>query len=101
MHYTPEQIKEKINYLRVDEIMERFDFEKVHEYMVATDWKWIGEVPDLNKIKTKAYSLLMQAVDEFYKTQQPYGNIGTGGFMVYYFPWGMELVFKLEYSSTW
>lgn len=104
MNYTTEEsidsIRQKINYGKVDEIMNGFDFNIVHDYMVKTDWKWIDKVPTLEEIKAQAQNLLFRAVDEYVKTKQPFGNIGTGGFMVYYFPWGMELVFKLEYRST-
>lgn len=99
--YTEDQIKENISYLKADQVYENFDFEKVHQHMVATDWKWRDKVPTLQEIKSTAYSLLLNAVEEYYKTNRPYGNIGTGGFMVYYFPWGMELTFKLTWNNSY
>ena len=39
---------------RIDEVMDWFDFEKVHKAMVLFDWEWfslkaVPEVPDLRK----------------------------------------------------
>lgn len=37
----------------VDEIMDNFDFEKVHKVMVALNWGWHGNgVPGLSDIKS-------------------------------------------------
>lgn len=51
---------EKERYLqeRIDEVMDWFDFEKVHKAMVALNWEWIGvgvpEIPDMRK-KVREY----------------------------------------------
>jgi hypothetical protein len=105
MHTTQTEIEAKINYSIVDDIIARFDFVKVHGTMLSAGWVWDnrGEisVPTPSEIKLTAIYLLNRAVSEFMKTGIPYGNIGTGGLMVTYFPWGMELSFRLEYSANY
>ena len=83
-----------------DEIMRSFNFEKVHEHMVATDWKWFNgrdtEVPDMEDLRVTARSLLSRAI---YETA-PVTNVGTGGFMVYKLPWGLRLAFELSSKNS-
>lgn len=96
MNFTKEQIDAKINTSQIQYILEHFNFEKVHEHMVQTGWKWIGKIPEFRELSQTAERLLYEAVADYEKTGRPYGNIGTGGFMVYYFPWGLELIFRIE-----
>lgn len=63
---------------QIDEIMDNFDFDRVHKMMVAVDWKWgSGEdaaVPDKVKLRQTARYLLQRVVsDELY-------GLCTGGF---------------------
>ena len=51
----------------IDEIMNNFNFEKVHKTMTLLDWKWYqpdfkSEVPNLEKIKVLAISHLKGAL---------------------------------------
>jgi len=75
----------------IEDIMENFNFEAVHRYMVDTDWKWVTstypenrgipfnnkqlkeEVPTLEKIKSVAKALLMNC---------EIGDTCFGGFVV-------------------
>lgn len=59
----------------IDEIMDCFDFAKVHTCMVALDWQWVGRgVPEELEIRQRARQLLRECVER---------NIGgTGGFEV-------------------
>lgn len=81
---------------QVGQIIDRFDFQKVHDYMILTGWKWRGETPTLNDIKGTATVLLRSAA----ASSEEVLSTGTGGFRVYKFPWGMELVFAMETKAT-
>jgi len=81
--------QENIN--QVADIVKRFDFNKVHDYMQKTGWKWRDEVPQIEEIKMTATRLLLEAVE----SSDEFLSSGTGGFRVYKFPWGLELVFAL------
>ena len=50
----------KLTKKQITKLMERFDFEKVHNHMVATDWKWSSceGVPTMDQIKETALQLL-------------------------------------------
>lgn len=78
------------------EIMENFDFAKVHDYMVAKDWKWAHSdgsyrTPTIEELKSTADMLLNKLVwvgDTSY--------VATGGFHAIKFDWGMKLFFAIE-----
>lgn len=70
---------------RVDEIILHFDFQKVHDVMEMLDWKWaswydededqhINEVPSVYALRTRAYQMLLDAVEK--------NCGGSGGFEV-------------------
>lgn len=84
---------------KADEIMNSFDFERVHKHMVNHDWKWYqdGELrtPNLEEIEVQARRLLTSAI----WNETPTVNCGTGGFMVYKMPWGLSLTFQLDSCS--
>lgn len=64
----------------VNEIMDWFDFEKVHKTMRVLRWKWSGTeegVPLLGEIKQRARQLLVQSIEEN-------TTISTGGFRATY-----------------
>jgi hypothetical protein len=66
--------------MSIKSIMKEFDFEKVHEYMVATDWKWSmdkGEtrVPTVKEMKKWAKDLLKTLRDDPEIT-----SLSSGGF---------------------
>ena len=62
------------------EILDEFDFEKVHRVMVALDWQWSGTdgVPSIGDLRRQARSLLQQVVDS-----KDTHSIGTGGFTAF------------------
>jgi hypothetical protein len=80
----------------IDGIMSRFDFEKVHRYMVETDWKWLDEVPQMEDLRRTALRLLVEAQMD----QNDVTSMGTGGFRVYKLPWGLELVFAMNRAGS-
>jgi hypothetical protein len=61
---------------QIDEIMDTFDFGRVHDAMTLLDWCWdIGEhahIPDEAELRKCARRLLREAVDSKYTA--------TGGF---------------------
>lgn len=69
--YPPEYWAEMI-----DEIMDEFDFDKVHRCMVALDWQWarLERIPEKPEIRKSARQQLRDAVER--------GCGGTGGFRV-------------------
>jgi hypothetical protein len=80
----------------IGQIIDRFDFQTVHDYMVLTGWKWFDEVPTMDNLKGTATRLLVEAQMD----PQEVVSIGTGGFRVYKLPWGLELVFAMKRSGT-
>lgn len=80
----------------IGQIIDRFDFQKVHDYMVQVDWKWRGEIPTIDDLKGTAAILLVSAMQNSEETM----STGTGGFRVYKLPWGLELVFAMETKAT-
>lgn len=62
----------------IEEVMDWFDFEKVHRVMTMLDWKWasidaVPDIPDPRKEVRRLMTPLWNSDNEF---------IGTGGFMV-------------------
>ena len=62
----------------IEEVMDWFDFEKVHRVMTMLDWKWantggVPEIPDLRKRVRDLMRSLWNSEDVCH---------GTGGFMV-------------------
>lgn len=74
-------------------IMEDFNFEEVQAYMKLVNWQWMLPsgtlgVPDTADLSVCARDLLTRAIEK----EGPC-SIGTGGFMVYKFDHGIELIF--------
>lgn len=67
---------------RIDEIMEYFDFEKVHSVMTMMNWEWRDSgVPSIDELKQTARHYLDTALDNCHR--QTYFT-GSGGFTVRY-----------------
>ena len=79
--------KEPLNKM-IDEIMDEFNFARVHKAMVALDWKWASSksyIPSMDDLRETAESLLRGAAESRlgdYKGEHwELGIInGTGGF---------------------
>jgi hypothetical protein len=80
---------------QIDEIMDSFDFQKVHKIMEAINWRWHEEgVPDVYSLRTLARKHLKEAVEIK-------GAISSGGFTAAYTenkePWvRLELYFGVD-----
>lgn len=80
----------------LDNIMDWFDFERVHKTMKVLRWQWVGteeSTPCMGEIREKARQLLTDAIEQ--ET-----SVGSGGFQVTYIP--TEGFLKLEFIiSEW
>lgn len=76
----------------IKEILDKFDFEKVHAVMVLTDWKWKEiRVPTVEELRECAGWLLVNACF----AEGDYTS-GLGGLAVYKDDREVNLVFELE-----
>lgn len=79
----------------IDEIIDKFDFNRVHDVMKYMNWEWHGEgVPSIEKLKNKALYLLQ----EVYITEQY--SIQTGGLEACYTNIDGEDCFELKFVLT-
>lgn len=64
----------------IDEILDEFDFEKVHRVMVALDWQWYDTEgpPSVAHLRRTARNLLKRVVDG-----KDLRYISTGGLTAY------------------
>ena len=69
------------------DVIENFDFESIHQYMIETNWTWSfpyeieGRVPSIEEMKETAKDLLIQVL--FTETTLPEYWIQSGGFRAY------------------
>jgi hypothetical protein len=84
---------------QISKIMDSFNFEKVHNHMGNINHQWndggVMSVPSMESIKTTARSLLVRAA----YSEDKVTNQGTGGFVAYKLPWGMQLTFQLAWAQ--
>lgn len=61
----------------VDEVMDWFDWERVHKVMEFLDWKWglAGEVPSIQELRSKAREHMYIVID----ANKPQYMITSGG----------------------
>ncbi len=86
---------------KIQTILERFDFQKVRDYMILTNWTWSNQngqsVPSVEELEATAKRLLIAvAYDE-----KDHSSIGTGGLVAHKFTWGLDLHFVLERRSSY
>ena len=69
----------------IDDIMDNFDFDKVHKAMTLLGWRWwIREtdsldIPDIPRLRNRARRLMQDAMG----SHMPSYSTGTGGFEVH------------------
>ena len=64
----------------IENILDEFDFHRVHQAMEALDWQWAKAalgVPTTGELRRQARELLE---DAYYHSPSPYYSVGTGGF---------------------
>ena len=84
----------------INEVLDNFDFERVHNVMTFLNWKWISlsegtnEVPSLAKLVRTAQQYLEMAYDGLEKIEHNEHSymVGCGGFEVWAkrFPAGLD-----------
>jgi hypothetical protein len=87
----------------IDDIMERFDWERVQRTMKALNWTWARshpDVPTIDQLKSTARECLEQVV-RTYKESPGWNFVATGGFYarIYDFKAGnteLNLAFEVE-----
>ncbi len=68
----------------IDDIMDNFDFDKVHEAMTLLGWRWVDhdtkafDIPHVSELRKRARRLMQEAMG----SHMPEYSIGTGGFQV-------------------
>lgn len=84
----------------IENILDRFNFERVHYCMKALDWKWrqgdgTVSVPTIEELKTKAGYLLVKSIKETV--------IATGGFEATYLKDTEDNIenFSLAFLLSW
>lgn len=96
--YAPQKIGVVDYRDMIDDIIDNFDFEKVHQTMVALNWKWAGykEVPEIPDLRKFARARLKEAHAR--KT-----TISSGGFKATYEKWSqIRFTLRLEFIvSDW
>lgn len=85
----------------IDEVINDFNFNRVHDVMEHMNWKWSGEVPSIERLKTKASNLLQDAYIKYLinHTNEQY-TIRTGGLEAYYENIDGEDYFELKFVLT-
>ena len=71
-----------------EKLMNEIDFEKIHAYMVLTNWTYRCEkiAPDIIRLKKVVSGLVQDIKFEISKNPNDYTMVSTGGFNVSYSP---------------
>jgi len=93
------------------DIMEKFDFEKVRALMLINGWKWANqepydtyEVPRVDSMRSSCrgmFSRLKELLAE--PGHLPYNRLGVGGFQLKFWTWesgAMELELTFNWESV-
>lgn len=65
---------------QINDIMNRFNFDRVLKTMHAINWTWRGQVVDLDDLKSTAMHLMDEAVRSYLANDGRWSLVGTGGF---------------------
>lgn len=87
----------------IEDLLERFNFEKVQITMTALDWKWANvmedgslTVPTIERMKRSCRNILYRSIND--------KSVGTGGFEARYYPAGEDEIeeetFALKFVVT-
>jgi hypothetical protein len=85
--------------LKIEHIMQNFDFHKVHKAMEALEWRWgfddEDEAPPITELRRSARTTLERAY------QEELESTGTGGFMATYDKKDNTLSLRFEVCDWW
>lgn len=87
------------NKKKIKNILNNFDFQKIHECMVRCNPPWVrsdGIVPTQGQLKKEAKRLLVEAI----KSKEKVFYIGTGGFFVLKCYKILHLMFCMEWRDS-
>lgn len=66
---------------RIDEVMDNFDFDRVHEVMTAIDWQWQDKgVPEKSELRATARKLMNDVIKMVGEGGEVEYLYGSGGF---------------------
>ena len=96
---TREELIDKM----VADVLDGFDFNKVHDVMVSLDWRWsIGNqestVPSIYRLMKMAEDLLRYAAKSY--GEKDYSDTSAGGFMAILADGTLTLQFVLEENTA-
>ena len=81
----------------VDEILDNFDFTKIHAYMTLTNWTWRNDgVPTIEAMREAAREYLLKVC----AAPEPETSYGSGGFVAYKSDDVVHLSFELEWYEV-
>jgi uncharacterized protein with GYD domain len=86
----------------IDYIISNFKFDKVHAYMVLTNWTWQGAStpPTIKELKKHAEYCLWEAVRQGRESKNQQANTGNGGFIATYNVFDTKECLKLAFTVT-
>ena len=65
----------------INEVMDLFDYERVHKAMEFLDWKWVGKgVPEIYDLRVESRRLLEKVANKVIEEDEEYYFVATGGF---------------------
>lgn len=95
-------MNEESIYDKAERVLKEFNYEKVHAYMLLTNWGWRGKgTPTIEEIKQTASLNMYQAIKTFRgkgEDNQESTMTGTGGFYAYIFNWGGKAHIKMTFE---
>jgi hypothetical protein len=90
----------------IQDCLDRFNFEKVHAYMVLTGWTYAGiGTPTLEDVKDQARAVLSQACRSSIQRYPGHSRVSTGGFEARVDSWEnsqprLTLMFSIESKES-
>lgn len=79
---------------QIENLMNGFDFETIHNYMVHVNWKYYNDkIPSVEEIKEMARSLLINVINDQMRSCR------SGGFLAIRSNRYLELHFTIESAS--
>ncbi len=106
--YTMNDV-EKLEYLQeaINEVMDWFDFDKVHKTMTFLEWRWTSgellEVPDIQTLKKFVRENMKRTYYNLLDGNKTYNGTSSGGFRIECFKDEENVIFfKVAFElSAW
>ena len=86
---------------RIQDILNRFEWDRVQTVMTALNWGWVGRQPSLADLKSTAHWLLNRAVELYNKNPRDQ-VVSTGGLVarITVFTEGPQIELEFVVAST-